>query len=111
MNVACTSVFQVENLVGLAVFENYLYATKHTNNSIIRIHRFNAYIDRRTLIENVNLPSTIRVMHRARQPKPESVKCELFYLLPSTNWINVEDALFYLGPRWNHILDEIRLSS
>uniref|UniRef100_A0A8C1IX14 Low density lipoprotein receptor-related protein 1Bb n=1 Tax=Cyprinus carpio TaxID=7962 RepID=A0A8C1IX14_CYPCA len=72
--------YQVAHLHGLAVFEDYLYATRSESSSgaevdILRINRFNV-TDPETLtsIENAK---TIRVYHKLSQPKVKGHACEV----------------------------------
>uniref|UniRef100_A0A8C2QBS6 Low density lipoprotein receptor-related protein 1Bb n=1 Tax=Cyprinus carpio TaxID=7962 RepID=A0A8C2QBS6_CYPCA len=72
--------YQVAHLHGLAVFEDYLYATRSESSSgaevdILRINRFNV-TDQETLtsIENAK---TIRVYHKLSQPKVKGHACEV----------------------------------
>uniref|UniRef100_A0A8K9XGV9 EGF-like domain-containing protein n=1 Tax=Oncorhynchus mykiss TaxID=8022 RepID=A0A8K9XGV9_ONCMY len=71
---------QVSYIHGLAVFENYLYAT-HSDPSIgntmdiFKIHRFNT-TEPRTLTSLGSSRGAIRVYHRLTQPKVRSHACE-----------------------------------
>ncbi|CAB1347080.1 unnamed protein product, partial [Coregonus sp. 'balchen'] len=71
---------QVSYIHGLAVFENYLYAT-HSDPSngnimdIFKIHRFNT-TEPRTLTSLGSSREAIRVYHRLTQPKVRSHACE-----------------------------------
>ncbi|XP_045062395.1 low-density lipoprotein receptor-related protein 1B-like [Coregonus clupeaformis] len=71
---------QVSYIHGLAVFENYLYAT-HSDPSIgntmdiFKIHRFNT-TEPRTLTSLGSSRGAIRVYHRLTQPKVRSHVCE-----------------------------------
>lgn len=61
--------FKVEGLYGLAIHENYLYGTMHRNNTIVQMDRLDSpLVTMTTLIEEVRNPSTIKVVHRQRQP-------------------------------------------
>ncbi|XP_016375775.1 low-density lipoprotein receptor-related protein 1B-like [Sinocyclocheilus rhinocerous] len=71
--------YQVAHLHGLAVFEDYLYATRSEPSSgavvdILRINRFNV-TDPETLT-SIGNAKTIRVYHKLSQPKVKGHACE-----------------------------------
>lgn len=80
MSMYCSSLFQVSYIHGLAVFENYLYAT-HSDPSIgntmdiFKIHRFNT-TEPRTLTSLGSSRGAIRVYHRLTQPKGKGHVCQ-----------------------------------
>ncbi|XP_048049460.1 low-density lipoprotein receptor-related protein 1B isoform X2 [Megalobrama amblycephala] len=72
--------YQVAHLHGLAVFEDYLYATRSEPSSgavvdILRINRFNV-TDPETLT-SIGNAKTIRVYHKLSQPKVKGHACEV----------------------------------
>uniref|UniRef100_A0A8C1BL65 Low density lipoprotein receptor-related protein 1Bb n=1 Tax=Cyprinus carpio carpio TaxID=630221 RepID=A0A8C1BL65_CYPCA len=72
--------YQVAHLHGLAVFEDYLYATRSETSSgavvdILRINRFNV-TDPETLT-SIGNAKTIRVYHKLSQPKVKGHACEV----------------------------------
>ncbi|XP_056127208.1 low-density lipoprotein receptor-related protein 1B isoform X1 [Rhinichthys klamathensis goyatoka] len=72
--------YQVAHLHGLAVFEDYLFATRSEPSSgavvdILRINRFNV-TDPETLT-SIGNAKTIRVYHKLSQPKVKGHACEV----------------------------------
>ncbi|XDV30204.1 hypothetical protein PO909_033171 [Leuciscus waleckii] len=72
--------YQVAHLHGLAVFEDYLFATRSDPSSgavvdILRINRFNV-TDPETLT-SIGNAKTIRVYHKLSQPKVKGHACEV----------------------------------
>ena len=70
MSWLCT---QVENIVSLAVHENFLYATSQRNAVLIRMHRLDLPTKpREFLMSNLTNPDYLRVIHSVQQPTGES---------------------------------------
>lgn len=66
------SLFKIEHLYGLTVFENYLYATNSDNanmqpkTSVIRVNRFNSTDYQ--VVTRVDKGGALHVYHQRRQP-------------------------------------------
>uniref|UniRef100_A0A8C6V3R4 Low density lipoprotein receptor-related protein 1Bb n=1 Tax=Neogobius melanostomus TaxID=47308 RepID=A0A8C6V3R4_9GOBI len=73
---------QVSHIVGLSLFEDYLYATHSdissgtTSVDLLQIHRFNITAEPRTLTSLGNSPA-LRVYHKLTQPKVRTHSCEV----------------------------------
>ncbi|XP_073701189.1 low-density lipoprotein receptor-related protein 1B [Garra rufa] len=72
--------YQVAHLHGLAVFEDYLYATRSEPSSgavvdILRINRFN--VTDPEMLTSIGNAKTIRVYHKLSQPKVKGHACEV----------------------------------
>lgn len=67
------TVFQIEHLYGLTVFENYLYATNsdegnlNPKTSVIRVNRFNSSDFQ--VVTRVDRGAALHVYHQRRQPQ------------------------------------------
>lgn len=67
-----SSLFKIEHLYGLTVFENYLYATNSDNanmqpkTSVIRVNRFNSTDYQ--VVTRVDKGGALHVYHQRRQP-------------------------------------------
>lgn len=73
------SLFQIEHLYGLTVFENYLYATNSDNanmqpkTSVIRVNRFNSTDYQ--VVTRVDKGGALHVYHQRRQPPGRPQAC------------------------------------
>ncbi|CAH1788845.1 unnamed protein product [Owenia fusiformis] len=65
----------MEHVFGISVFENYIYLASQRDKSVTKVHRFNSSDVTTGLCKMTDMPWTLHIYHRQRQPESADKPC------------------------------------